>query len=122
MSEKRIKNIEQEAVLRLTEQVPLLPGQIVSKTLAQNPAVSLTLFAFDKGEEIGTHDSDGDAMATVLEGKGRFTVAGKEYTVGAGETLVMPAKKPHAVFAEESFKMLLTVVFSQRTGKGDETK
>jgi quercetin dioxygenase-like cupin family protein len=111
MSEKYIKNIAYETVLKLADSVAVLPGQVVSKTLAQNNAVSVTLFAFDKGEEIGTHDSAGDAMVTVLEGTGRFTVDGKEYSVGAGETIVMPAKKPHAVFAPEPFKMLLTVVF-----------
>ena len=97
-----IKNIEHETVLPLAEQVTVQPGQIVSRTLAQNKAVSVTLFAFDKGEEISTHDSTGDAMVQVLEGKGKFT---------AGDVLIMPAKVPHAVYAEESFKMLLTVVF-----------
>ena len=106
-----IKNIEHEKVIPLVEQVQTMPGQVVSKTLSQNKAVSITLFAFDKGEEIGTHDSTGDAMVTVLEGVGKFTVDGKEHIVRAGETLVMPAKKPHAVFAEEAFKMLLVVVF-----------
>lgn len=117
MPEKYMKNIEPETVLKLAEQVCMLPGQVVSKTLAQNGAVSVTLFAFAKGEEIGTHDSDGDAMATVLEGTGMFTVNGKEYILSAGETLVMPAKKPHAVFAREAFKMLLTVIFPNRTEK-----
>ena len=70
------------------------PGEIVSKTLAQNDCVSITLFAFDKGEEIGTHDSTGDAMVTVLEGAGSFTVGGEAHIVKAGETLVMPAKFP----------------------------
>ena len=70
-----------------------------------------SLFAFAKGEEIGTHDSTGDAMVTVLEGTGRFTVGGVEHLVHAGETLVMPAKVPHAVYATEAFKWLLTVVF-----------
>lgn len=79
--------------------------------MAQNGAVSITLFAFDKDEEISTHDSDGDAMATVLEGTGQFTVDGRIHLLNAGETLVMPAKKPHAVFAKEQFKMLLVVVF-----------
>lgn len=106
-----LKNIAHKTVLRLKDQVAVLPGQVVSKTLAQNGAVSLTLFAFDKGEEIGTHDSEGDAMATVLEGAGRFTVDGQPYAVRAGETLVMPAGRPHAVFAPEPLKMLLTVVF-----------
>lgn len=106
-----IKNIEKEKTLRLTSEVSALPGQIVSRTLAQNEAVSVTLFAFSKGEEISTHASSGDAFVQVLEGKGRFTVDGTVYFCEAGEALVMPAGKPHAVFAEEDFKMLLTVVF-----------
>lgn len=108
-----IKNIEQDTVLSLAGQVEAQPGQIVSRTLAQNRAVSVTLFAFAQGEEISTHDSIGDAMVTVLEGLGQFTVDGTVYHLHAGETLVMPAKKPHAVFAEEDFKMLLIVVFPE---------
>lgn len=106
-----LKNMEPEKVQKLADLVSAQPGQIVSKTLAQNPAVSLTLFAFDQGEEIGTHDSNGDALVTVLEGTGQFTVDGRLHRCSAGESLIMPAKKPHAVFAVESFKMLLTVVF-----------
>ena len=106
-----IKNMEPEHVLNLAQQVAVRPGEIVSRTLAQNRHVSLTLFAFAKGEEISTHESNGDAMVLVLEGTGKFTVDGQEYLVHAGETLIMPAKKPHAVFGQEEFKMLLTVVF-----------
>ena len=95
-----IKNLEKSTVIKLKDQVPYLAGQVVSKTLAQNDSLSLTVFSFDKGEEISTHQSGGDAMVTVLEG-----------TVKEGETLVMPAKHPHAVYGEERFKMLLTVVF-----------
>lgn len=114
MDQKFIKNIEHETILKLSDQVEALSGQVVSKTLAQNSSVSITLFAFDKGEEISTHDSDGDAMVTVLEGTGRFTIDSKEYTVKKGESIIMPAKKPHAIFAQESFKMLLVVVFSKK--------
>ena len=106
-----IKNIDHETVLNLADQIHAEPGQIVSKTLAQNKAVSLTLFAFTKGEEISTHDSTGDAMVHVIDGVGQFTVDGAEHICKAGDVLVMPAKKPHAVFAKEDFKMLLTVVF-----------
>ena len=108
---KFIKNIDHETVVKLTDLVSVQPGQVVSKTLAQNKAVSVTLFAFDQGEEIGTHDSTGDAMVTVLEGTGRFTVGGTPHLVKAGETLVMPAGVLHAVYGEEAFKWLLTVVF-----------
>ncbi len=110
-----IKNMEQEKALILANEVTVQKGQIVSKTLAQNANVSITLFAFDKDEEISSHDSSGDAMVLVLEGKGQFTVDGKDYVLGAGESMIMPAKKPHAVFAKEAFKMLLTVVFPATT-------
>ena len=111
MSNQILKNIKPEEVLNLANLVQIMPGQIVSKTLVQNEAVSMTLFAFSKGEEISTHQSDGDAMVTILEGTGRLTVDGKDYVAHQGDTLVMPAQKPHAVFGEEDFKMLLVVVF-----------
>ena len=106
-----IKNIAQGETLALTEQVEALPGQIVSKTLSQNDHHSLTLFAFDEGEEISTHASDGDALVTALDGTGRITIDGIEHLVNAGESIVMPAGKPHAVYAQARFKMLLTVLF-----------
>lgn len=108
-----IRNIDHEKVVKLADEINVQPGQIVSKTLAQNDAVSLTLFAFAAGEEIGTHDSTGDAFVHVLEGTGKFTVGGVEHLVGAGEALVMPAKVPHAVYGETDFKWILTVVFPQ---------
>ena len=97
------KNIDKKAKLELRDQLTYQQGQVVSKTLVQNDAVSVTLFAFEKDEEISTHESGGDAMVTVLEGD--------VFILHEGETIIMPAKKPHAVYGEERFKMLLTVVF-----------
>lgn len=114
--EKFIKNIEHEKVQKLADLVSAKKGQVVSKTLAQNKAVSITVFAFSKGEEIATHDSTGDAMVSVLEGVGEFTVGGVKHTVRAGESLVMPAAVPHSVYAPENFKWLLTVVFPDGYG------
>ena len=105
------KNIKSSALLRLKELVDYQPGQIVSKTLVQNDSVSITLFAFDKGEEISTHTSSGDAMASVLDGKGRFTVGENVFIISEGETLIMPKGVPHAVLGEEKFKMQLIVSF-----------
>ena len=105
------KNIAKKEILELKEQIAYQEGQVTSKTLVQNPAVSVTLFAFEKGEEISTHESGGDAMVTVLEGTGRITIEGEEYIVTEGQTIVMPARKPHAVYGKERFKMLLMVVF-----------
>ncbi|CAB1255534.1 Cupin domain-containing protein [Ruminococcaceae bacterium BL-6] len=116
---KLIKNLEHETAALLRDQVQVLPGQIVSKTLAQNESVSITLFAFSEGEEIGTHDSEGDAMVLVLEGTGEFTVDGKKLTAGPGEFLIMPRKKPHSVSAPENFKMMLTVVFPLEEQAGE---
>lgn len=105
------KNIEKQARLQLKDLVEYQDGQIVSRTLVQNDKVSMTLFSFDQGEEISTHAAGGDAMVTVLEGTGRFTVGGKVYLLRAGETLIMPKNIPHAVYGEERFKMQLTVSF-----------
>ncbi|MGE5474821.1 MAG: cupin domain-containing protein [Ignavibacteriales bacterium] len=112
MSNKYIKNIDFATVLPLADQVSCQPGQIVSKTLAQNGSLSLTLFAFGKGEEISSHESNGDAFVIALDGVGEITVGDKKFTLHAGEAIVMPSKIPHAVYAAEQFKMFLVVVFS----------
>ncbi|MBD9008922.1 MAG: cupin domain-containing protein [Clostridiales bacterium] len=106
-----MKNIKKAEVLTLKEQVEYQTGQVVSKTLIQNDAVSITLFSFDKGEEISTHSSEGDAFVTCLDGVGKITIDGVEYELNEGESIVMPAGHPHAVYGKEQFKMLLVVVF-----------
>ncbi len=103
------KNIVKDEVIELKNLVEYKEGQIVSKTLVQNEKVSVTLFSFEKGEEISTHTAGGDAMVTVLDGVGKFTVGDKERIVKAGETLIMPKDIPHAVYGEERFKMILIV-------------
>ncbi len=106
-----MKNISKAEVLTLRDQVAYQSGQVVSRTLAQNEHVSVTLFSFDKGEEISTHESGGDAMVTCLDGMGRITIDGVEHILHEGETIVMPARHPHAVYGQKQFKMLLVVVF-----------
>ena len=105
-----MKNINKAEVMVLKEQVAYQDGQVVSKTLAQNEHVSVTLFSFDKGEEISTHESGGDAFVTCLDGVGKVTIDGVGYILNEGESIVMPAKHPHAVFGQEKFKMLLVVI------------
>lgn len=108
---KKMKNIAQSEVLMLREQISYQEGQVVSKTLTQNQAVSITLFSFAKGEEISTHESGGDAFVTCLDGIGKITIDGVEYLLHEGESIVIPAGHPHAVYGQEAFKMLLVVVF-----------
>jgi quercetin dioxygenase-like cupin family protein len=105
------KNIVKQEKLKLKDLVDYQPGQVVSKTLVQNDSVSMTIFSFDKGEEISTHAAGGDAMVTVLEGTGRFTVDKTVFILTEGETLIMPKDIPHAVYGEERFKMQLVVSF-----------
>ena len=106
-----MKNISKAEVLTLRDQVAYQSGQVVSRTLAQNEHVSVTLFSFDKGEEISTHESGGDAFVTCLDGTGEITIDGVKYELHEGESIVMPAKHPHAVYGKEQYKMLLVVVF-----------
>lgn len=105
------KNIDKQTKLNLKDLVDYAQGQVVSKTLVQNNYVSMTIFSFDKGEEISIHAAGGDTMVTVLEGKGRFTVGGEIFYLEAGETLIMPKDIPHAVYGEERFKMQLVVSY-----------
>jgi quercetin dioxygenase-like cupin family protein len=111
MNNKIMKNIETAKVQILADLVSYQDGQVVSKTLVQNSSVSLTLFSFDKGEEISTHSSQGDAMVYVIDGQAEITVGGEKFSVNAGETIVMPAEVPHAVYAPGRMKFMLTVIF-----------
>lgn len=106
-----MKNINKSEVLVLKNEVSYQEGQIVSKTLIQNQSLSITLFAFDKGEEISTHESKGDAFVTCLDGIGEITIDEQKYELKEGQSIVMPANHPHAVFAKETFKMMLVVAF-----------
>ena len=106
-----IKNLDKSTVLHLKDQIAYQPGQVVSRTLAQNESLSVTLFSFDQGEEISTHESGGDAFVTCLDGVGRITIDGVDYELREGDSIVMPARHPHAVFGQAQFKMLLVVVF-----------
>ncbi len=106
-----LKNINKAQALRLRDEINYQDGQVVSKTLVQNPAVNMTLFAFEKGEEISAHVSDGDAFVLCLDGTGEVTIDGAPHTLEEGSAIVMPAGVPHAVFGKERFKMLLVVAF-----------
>jgi quercetin dioxygenase-like cupin family protein len=96
--------------VRLAEAVEYVPGSVVSRTLARAPGGSLTLFAFDAGQELSEHTAPFDAFVTVLDGKVELTIGGERVAAAAGETVLMPANVPHAVRADGPFKMLLSMV------------
>ncbi len=105
------KNIDKNTKIQLKDLVSFQKGQVVSKTLVQNEYVSMTIFSFDKDEEISTHAAAGDAMVTVLEGKGQFTIQNQIFILEKNDTLIMPKNIPHAVKAIEPFKMQLIVSY-----------
>lgn len=106
-----IKNIDFKKVLPLETLVEYQNGQVVSRTLSQGKGVSLTLFAFDKGEEISSHTSSGDAFVYIVDGAAEVTVGEETFQLKKGDSIVMPAGIPHALLAIERFKMILTVIF-----------
>ena len=115
MKEKFIKNIPFEEVLELKNLVEYAKGRVSSKTLVQRNDLSITLFAFDKGEGLSTHSAPGDAMIYVMEGSVKVTIGeDTKVVLKEGQTAVMPANIPHALEAIERFKMYLTVVKPQK--------
>lgn len=86
---------------------------IVSKTLIDKPAGTITLFAFDRGQRLSEHTAPYDAVVQILDGQGVITINGKDHTVPKGEVVIMPSNIPHAVRAEQRFKMLLTMIRSK---------
>ena len=87
-------------------------GAVVSRTLVQKPTGTVTFFAFDKGQGLSEHTAPFDALVFVVEGEAEVRVAGVPHRVKAGELIIMPANKPHALQAVERFKMALVMIRS----------
>jgi len=110
MEKQFIKNIEFSKALAMVTLVDYQPGKVVSLTLSQNQTLSMTLFAFAKGEAISSHSAPGDAMVYILDGKAEITIGNEKVTATSGQVVVMPAGIPHGLDAVEDFKMLLVLV------------
>ena len=108
--EELIKNVAKEEVFDLAGLVAIEEGQVVSRTLSQQPGCKVTVIAVDAGEGMQSHAAAGDALVTVLEGTGEFTINGVPHQLGAGQSIVMPAGAPHSVRGVTAFKFLLVVV------------
>ena len=106
-----LKNdLEPARALHLEAEVGYMPGSVVSRTIAKARGGSLTLFAFDAGQELSEHTAPFDAFVQVLDGAVELTIGGGKVIARAGQTVLMPAGVPHAVRAIERFKMLLSMV------------
>lgn len=89
-------------------------GAVVSKTLVKQKTGTVTLFAFDQGEELSEHTVAFDALVHILDGEAIITIAGKQHTVHTGQMLIMPGNQPHALKATTRFKMLLVMIWGDK--------
>ena len=94
----------------LVNMVEYANDSIVSKTILDKTAGSITLFAFDKGQKLSEHTSPYDAVVQVLDGNAQINIGGENNNVSSGEIIIMPANIPHSVTANEKFKMLLIMI------------
>lgn len=104
------RNLEPSETLELASLVEYADGSVVSRTLVDKEAGTVTLFAFDEGESLSEHTTPYDALVQVVDGAVTLTIGGEDVRAEAGELVLMPADVPHAVRAPEKFKMLLTMI------------
>lgn len=104
--------VQETEVRNLSAMIDFQEGAVVSKALIKQDAGNVTLFAFDKGEELSEHTAPYDAFVYILDGSAELSISGTPYTLEKGQMIIMPANEPHALKAPEQFKMLLVMVRS----------
>ncbi len=97
-------------VMDLKSMLDYQEESIVSRVILKEKKGNITLFAFDKGQELSEHTAPFDAVVQVLDGKVQVSIDGKPYNLSAGQMIIMPANIPHALYAEEKFQMILTMI------------
>lgn len=106
---------ERSEVFPLADSIAYQDDAIVSRTIIKAKGGSVTLFAFDRGQELSEHTVPFDALVSVLDGEAEISIDGKPHAVTAGDAIVMPARHPHAVRAPSRFKMMLAMVRSDES-------
>lgn len=99
-------------VLTMTELIGYQDGSVVSRTLIDKQVGTITLFAFAEGQGLSEHTAPFDAFVQVVDGEAEITIAGESYALQAGQMIIMPANRPHALKAKKRFKMLLVMIRS----------
>ena|SRR5690242_17337318 len=97
-------------ILNMAELVSYQDGSVVSRQITKADAGNVTLFAFDKDQELSEHTAPFDALVHILDGNAKIKISGKAFDLKTGDAIIMPANKPHAVRASTRFKMLLTMI------------
>ena len=102
--------IPAERVLEMANLIEYQEGSVVSRTIIDQQTGTLTLFAFAAGQGLSEHTAPFDALVYLLDGEADIAIAGQSYRLRKGEMIIMPANKPHALKAIDSFKMLLVMI------------
>ena len=110
MSEQDQNSVRTAEVKQLVELLQYQDGSIVSRVLLKNKGGTVTLFAFDVGEGLSEHTAPFDALVVVTDGEADIEISGESFKVRQGETIILPANRPHAVRAATRFKMLLIMI------------
>ena len=97
-------------ILHLADMATYQEGSVVSRQITKADAGNVTLFAFDKDQELSEHTAPSDALAHILDGNAEIKISGKAFNLEAGDAIIMPANEPHALKALRPFKMLLTMI------------
>jgi len=99
-----------ETVFDLLQQIEYSKGGIISKQILKNQAGNVTLFSFDEGQGLSEHTAPFDALVQIIDGKANITIGGTPHLLESGQIIILPAQVPHAVYAVERFKMVLTMI------------
>jgi quercetin dioxygenase-like cupin family protein len=110
MSDQDQSVVRSAEVKQLVDLLQYQEGSIVSRVLLKNKGGTVTLFAFDVGEGLSEHTAPFDALVVVTDGEADIEIAGESFRVQQGETIILPANRPHAVRAATKFKMLLIMI------------
>lgn len=105
-----MEGIQKASKYGLKKAIDYSPGSVVSKVVTKMDSGNITLFAFDKNQELSEHTAPFDAMVQILEGNALITIASEKFEMSEGDFIVMPANVPHAVYAREQFKMMLVMI------------
>ncbi|BAM70567.1 MULTISPECIES: cupin domain-containing protein [Methanothermobacter] len=98
--------------MKISNLIDYQDDSVVSREIIRKETGTVTLFAFDRGQGLSEHTAPFDAMVQVIDGEAEVTISGEKHRLVAGEMIIMPAEKPHAVMAVKPFKMLLTMIRS----------
>lgn len=99
-------------MIKISDLIDYQDDSVVSREIIRKETGTVTLFAFDRGQGLSEHTAPFDAMVQVIDGEAEITISGEKHRLVAGEMIIMPAEKPHAVMAVKPFKMLLTMIRS----------